>query len=35
MMVAWTREGEGRAAIRAERAFEIVVEDVFRDIASR
>ena len=24
MMVAWTREGEGRAKIRAKRAFEIV-----------
>lgn len=34
MMVGWTREGEGRTAIPAERAFEIVVEDVFRHIAS-
>ncbi len=34
MMVGWTREGDGRTAIPRERAFEIVVEDVFRHIAS-
>ena len=34
LMVRWTREGEGRTAIPRERAFEIVVEDVFRHIAS-
>lgn len=34
IMVQWTREGEGRTAIPRERAFEIVVEDVFRHIAS-
>ena len=34
IMVHWTREGEGRTAIPRERAFEIVVEDAFRHIAS-
>ena len=34
IMVQWTREGEGRTAIPRERAFEIVVEDAFRHIAS-
>jgi len=34
MMVGWTRDGEGRTTVAEERAFEIVVEDVFRHIAS-
>jgi hypothetical protein len=34
MMVAWTRDGEGRTTVAEERSFEIVVEDVFRHIAS-
>lgn len=34
MMVEWTRAGEGRTDIAAERVYEITVEDVFRQIAS-
>ena len=34
MMVGWTRAGEGRTAVAEERAFEIVVETVFRHVAS-
>ena len=33
-MVGWTRAGEGRTAVPDERTFEIVIEDVFRHIAS-
>jgi hypothetical protein len=34
MMVGWTRDGEGRTAVAAERVFEIVIEKVFRHLAS-
>jgi len=34
MMVAWTRAGEGRTAVAEERAFEIVIDRVFRHVAS-
>ena len=34
MMVGWTRDGEGRTAVAEERAFEIVIEKVFRHVAS-
>jgi hypothetical protein len=34
MMVEWTRSGEGRTTVAEERVFEIVIEDVFRHIAS-
>ena len=34
MMVGWTRAGEGRTAVPAERAFEIVIDRVFRHVAS-
>lgn len=33
-MAEWTRAGEGRTAVAEERAFEIVIDDVFRHIAS-
>jgi len=34
MMVGWTRAGEGKTAVVEERAFEIVIESVFRHLAS-
>jgi hypothetical protein len=34
MMVDGTREGEGRTVVPEERAFDIVIEHVFRHIAS-
>ena len=34
MMAGWTRAGEGRTAVAKERAFEIVIESVFRHVAS-
>ena len=34
MMVGWTRAGEGRTADARERAFEIVIDKVFRHVAS-
>ena len=34
MMVGWTRDGEGRTTVAEERAFEIVIESVFRHLAS-
>ena len=34
MMVAWTQANEGRTDIADERAYEIIIEDVFRHIAS-
>ena len=34
MMVGWTRDGEGRTSVPRERAFEIVIDDVFRHVAS-
>jgi len=34
MMVGWTRDGEGRTTVAEERAFEIVIEHVFRHLAS-
>jgi len=34
MMVGWTRVGEGRTAVAEERSFEIVIDRVFRHVAS-
>ena len=34
MMVGWTREGAGRTNVPQEREFEIIIDDVFRHIAS-
>jgi len=34
MMVGWTRDGEGRTDVPEAREFEIVIEHVFRHIAS-
>lgn len=34
MMAGWTRDGEGRTTVAHERAFEITIQDAFRDIAS-
>lgn len=34
MMVAWTREGQGRATAPEAREFDITIDDVFRHIAS-
>jgi hypothetical protein len=34
MMIDWTREGEGRTDVPSEREFEVIIEHVFRHIAS-
>jgi len=34
MMVGWTRAGEGRTAVAAERQFEITIDAVFRHVAT-
>ena len=34
MMVGWTRAGEGRTTVAAERQFEITIDAVFRHVAT-